>query len=530
MSRLGRRSSARPSPPPGARPASAPGGRERRRSGADPSPRPSPSPLPQRLGEVFLWLLLLLPPLLFWPESKDVFRLPKLLLSGWLALASLVGLAWRLRAVPRIGLRDVWAEPMVRALLPLLVVATATLATTRHPLHARDGLVDLWIGAACLAGWSLALPAARLRSFLDGLAIPALILAPVGILQAHDLWEFFRFADRDEAGRLGVTSLAGNPLDLGAFLVLPCLLAQAALAAGGRRRALWAAVLAVSLYALFATQSLTAIVAVVAASAVLWALALPRRRALLVLGGGAVLGALLLLAVAPMRERVADKVRDLRRGALNQILTGRLDGWRAASWMLADRPVAGVGHGAYRAAFGEARLALVDRGVEFYTSHQYPAFGNAHNEYLEAAAEWGLPGLAALAWAIWLALRQAGRVGGARSDTRGKARAEPASAGPPARDRALGWAAAVGFALLCLTLLPLPMALAAYPVLLVLTWVVRPGRFAEPAGDRPLAWAGLTALAVLSFTFFPFRSAMVAFPSLLFLAWLFRSGREEAGR
>ncbi len=38
-----------------------------------------------------------------------------------------------------------------------------------------------------------------------------------------------------------------------------------------------------------------------------------------------------------------------------------------------------------------------------------------HNEALSVAAEQGLPGLVALAWAIWCAIASAARIGGDRT-------------------------------------------------------------------------------------------------------------------
>lgn len=434
--------------------------------------RPTPAPTPPRslhLAEVLVWAMVLLTPLIVWPTAKDAFRLPKLMAGEWLGLASLVFLAWRLRSVGRIGWRQVAGQPLIQAVAPLLVVATLTLATSEHPFHVRQGLADLWIGAACLVGWGLALPPLRLRRLLDGLLPPAVLLAAVAAVQFHDLWEPLQFFGAEQERRLGITSLAGNPGDLGAYLILPALVAQQALWAGRRRRWLWALGLGAVLYGILVTQSLTAVAALLAASAVLWGLLLPRRRALAVLGGSAVLGAVLVLAVAPLRERVLDKARDLSRGEVNQLLTGRLDGWWAAVWMVGERPLAGVGQGAYRAEFIPAKLALAEQGVEFYRGQQHPVFANAHNEYLEVAAEWGWPGVVVLAWALFVLARESRRIGGR----------EP------------------------------------------------PERRAVSAGDRALAWAGLTALAVLALTFFPFRVALVAFPALLFLAWSFRVAAGE---
>ena len=75
--------------------------RSRRPSPAAPKPRKAPpaaaaparAPLDVRMGTVLLWLLLLVPPFLFYPVAKESFRQPKLLASEWFVLASLAALA-----------------------------------------------------------------------------------------------------------------------------------------------------------------------------------------------------------------------------------------------------------------------------------------------------------------------------------------------------------------------------------------------------------------------------------------------------
>ncbi|MFL6193509.1 MAG: hypothetical protein ACJ75H_05020, partial [Thermoanaerobaculia bacterium] len=181
-----------------------------------PSPQPSRTPLDLRLGTFFLWLLVLLPPFLFASMVKESFRQPKLLASEWFALASLACLAWGLERRGEVQLADVWRLPAVRIVLPALAVATAGLATTRHSFHAREGLIDLWIGAAALVGWSAALPAERLRRLLEGLLWPAAALALIGIAQFHGVWQPLELVNLDPGSRLAITSLAGNPGDLGA--------------------------------------------------------------------------------------------------------------------------------------------------------------------------------------------------------------------------------------------------------------------------------------------------------------------------
>jgi O-antigen ligase len=417
---------------------------------------PRKAPVDLRLGTLFLWLLVLVPPLIWAPVAKESFRQPKLLAAEWLALASLACLAWGLAPA--------------RIVLPMLAVATLGLAFTRHPLHVREALADLWIGGAALVGWSAALPSSRLERLLRGLLWPAFLLALLGIVQFHGVWQPLRLATVKEGSRLAITSLAGNPGDLAAFLVLPCLVAQDLLrrrAGGGwRSPAAWgtALALAVAVYALLLTQTLAAVAALLAGSLLLWGARMQRRRAALLLAGGAVAAALLVAVVTPLRMRVLEKGLEMRRGNWNSVFTGRFDGWRAAVWMFERHPLAGVGQGAYQAEFAPAKLALIDRGAVFFPGLTHgSAFDNAHNDVLEAAAEWGIPGLLALAWGLWVLLGALRRNTGDGSTGDG---------GTPE--------------------------------------------------DRALAWAGTAALAVLSVVDFPFRVALVGFPALLFLSWVLR--------
>lgn len=433
-------------------------------------------PFAVRLGIFALWVLLFVSPFVVSVSAKEAFRLPKLLVSGWLALASLLFLCWRLREVDEVEPASLWRRPALRAVVPLLLVATATLATTGHPLHVRDALADLWIGAAALVGWSLALHTRTQERLLRALLIPAAGLALFGILQYHG-YQPLPILGGAQGSRLTITATAGNPGDLGAYLVLPCLIAQWSLAraarTGGNR--IWTGIaLVLCVYALALTQTLAAIAALLAGSLILWMILLPRRKTLPALAGAVALAAVLVLAVTPLRERAFEKVGQAVRGDLNAVLTGRLDGWNAATWMLREHPWTGVGHGAYRPEFIPAKTALMARGVPFYPGQNQVVFANAHNEILEAGADWGIPGLLALGWALWVLLAALRRI--------------PPRAGEPST---------------------------------------------APDTERRLAavlaWAGVIALAVLSLAHFPFRIALVAYPAVLFLSWVLRQGDRPTG-
>jgi O-antigen ligase len=449
------------------------------------APAPAERPLAERLAMLPLWLLAVVPPLYFAPAAKDPFRLPKLMLAEWLAIASLVPLAWALRRVEVVRWRDLWRQPGLRAVLPLVAVATAGLATSVHPLHVREGLADLWIGAACLVGWSAALPGGRLERVLAGLLWPATALAVIGILQFHGL-HLLAVAPVRGGARYAVTSTAGNTGDFAAFLVLPCLIAQWRLARGAAAAGRWgwlAAALALCVYAIAVTQTLAALAALLAGSLTLWFGTLRRGGAGLrwlaaACAAAALLAAGAVAAVPALRGRVAEKLSQARRGEWNHVLTGRLDGWRTALWMLSEHPWAGVGQGAFRAEFVPAKLALLDRGAAFLSGEQQN-FVNAHDEALEVGADLGVPGLLALAWALAVV------VPAARLRVVPGAGHVPGDPGGGAAQRA-------------------------------------------PGADGAFAAGGLAALGVLCLVDFPFRVALVAFPALLFLAWVLRPAAAEA--
>ncbi len=406
----------------------------------------------QRLGEWLAIAALAVPPFVVVPVALDAFRLPQRMLTEWLALASLVALAWA-GSVRTAVLRR---SAALFASLPLLLVAATSFFTTPHRAHVAEAVPDLAIGVAALVGWSLAIHRERVRRVLDAALVPAAALAAIAVLQLHDLWQPVLFGEQFYYERLGITSLAGNPGDLAALLVLPCLVAQAGLP-GARGAARWwrLVVLAVCVYALAGTQTLTSLIAAAAGSVVLWAALLPRRRLLVGAAAVAIAALLLVTLVSPLRERVV-RLRPALTSVeeLNEALSGRLDGWWVAMRLLRDHPLTGVGFGAYRAEFAPAKLAMLAEGVPFFTGHVNPSFANAHDEYLEVGAELGWPGLLALGWGIALVLRAA--------------------------------------------------------------WRTR----SRPAAERALAWGGIVALALLALAYFPLRLGPVAFAWIAWLAWL----------
>ncbi len=409
------------------------------------------------LAIVAMWALIYTVPLLVVPGLHESFRTPKLLIGELLAIVSLIGLAPLLRG-QKVLWRDAVCRPEVAALVPFLLLSAVSLATTAHPLHTRDALGSLAIGAACLIGWTGGFDRAQKERFLIGSLVPAALLALLAILQVHRIWEPLRFAGIGYDARLGVTALAGNPGDLGAFLVVPCLIGAWCLQRlTGRVRIAAALALILCLYALGVTQTLAALAALAAGALIYVFRVLPRRRLLVGLAALAILGSLALVAVKPLRSRIAGKVEAVRSGDWNTLVTGRLDGWRAALLMWRENPWTGVGHGAYRPEFVPAKLELAHAGTRFFAQHNQPVFANAHNEPLEVAAELGWPGVLALVWGLGVIAFAALRSTGTRRE-----------------DRALFHAGLAALGVLSIAYFPFRIALVAFPALLFLAWGLDP--------------------------------------------------------
>lgn len=403
---------------------------------------------------VFAWTMLVLvwvPALLFVPALAEGFRLPKLVVSEWLALGAVLLLLPRLVPIARIDLwRVIASQPCIRALVPLLGVAAISFAASAHREYARDALCSLLVAVITTVGLSVGVRAAYLRRVLAYVVGPGVLLAAVAIFQFHGLQPLEIIGQA--TGRLGVISLAGNSGDLGAYLVLPCLLLQEAVARRRKHRGWRLAALMVCGYGVAVTQNITAIGALIAGSGVLWVRVVRGRLVRYILVPLTALVLVVTVVAGPLQQRLGAMFEQTAKGDLNEFLSGRLDGWRAAAAMIADAPLLGIGYGAYGAAFAPAKLALARSGTPFLGRSYFGMFASAHNEPLQWVAECGALGAAALAWALFVFIRAVAATG---------------------RLDALAPAGAVSLSILCLAYFPLHLALTAYPWLIWIAWCCR---------------------------------------------------------
>jgi O-antigen ligase len=456
--------------------------------GVEPAPdaaADSGAPWANRIARWLVFALAVAPPFFVSPTADDAFRLPKTLAAETLVLLSLVAIAigwWSRRGVVLGSLARRQAT-VVAVLLAVAVLPGAVIAL--HPLHWQRATVSFAIALAGLALWSERLGAAALRRAVSLLLAPAMAMALLAILQEHGIFRPFAFSQR-LGGRFQLTSLAGSVGDLAAFLVLPAIVLQSSLARARAwpSRAAAAIALAAIAYTIVVSQTLAALVALVVASLVFWASMVPWRRLWIAAVPLAALGIAALLW-PPLADRIDAKVDDLVAGRWDSLLSGRPDGWKASLGMFRDHPVFGVGNGGYGSTFAPTKLALIERGVAFWSRGRSAHFANAHNDYLEALAEWGAWGTLALLAVLAIVVRR----------LRGFARDDPP-------ERALAIAGVSACAVLALASFPLRIALTGYPWLLLLAWILAGSRSngddAEAAAGRltvpARAWAILLAV------------------------------------
>jgi O-antigen ligase len=336
-------------------------------------------------------------------------RLPVVGMAQTALFALLVVRWWldgRSAAAPAGGERAAGAPSATRATHPALVAAAAglllwfglTLGWAQQLGPGQAKLGD-WIFAAVAAGIvATSVREARhvravLYAYIAGAVLSVLIsLGARALLPGSGLASDTWFDGRLQGG-------SGDPNFLAAGLVAAAVLACGLLAVRTRpaeRRALLVA-LAVLLAGIGASASRGGLLAGIVAALI----------AILVPGAGRARVGLALLAVGA----VVVGALALTPGGVQHVFrgdsegTGRAELWRVAGRMVAERPVTGIGLGNFKVREDEfVREPGALRWVELIAERPH----EAHNTYLQLAAETGILGLLAFLAVTGLALR-AGR-------------------------------------------------------------------------------------------------------------------------
>src|SRR5688572_2165333 len=260
------------------------------------------SQLQQRLWRVAV-LGLIFTILLVLPGGRDMFRAPKdaafravgILLMGIAAYGFLVG---DVRAKLK------WRDPAtVISAAILFWVTIATVGSTNF-IYSVETLVTVICGIAFFAVVVLTARFHRIGA-IAFIALPALVNVGLVLLQESKIWNPFRLHSIIFTNpHLATTGLLGNPNDVGMLLAISTLAAvAAAVVMYGQERLVWSVVAAGLFLGLLVSQTMTALVALCAALATLYARKSPRRAAIMAVPV-LIAVTLAVLAYQPMRYRV----------------------------------------------------------------------------------------------------------------------------------------------------------------------------------------------------------------------------------
>ena len=340
----------------------------------------------RRMDGLTVLTLAVLLPLAFWPPMEDAFKLPQALLATGAGL-------WLLLAGGG-GARG-WAFP-AWALAGWHMLSLASSPAARFPDCTWFAVLALAAPAAALAPSARRIPAGMVLAGALSSAFALVQFAGVDPTGAGS-------ASLREAAGARPFSTMGNPDFTAAYLV--AVLPVAVVAWARRPGPLMGAAAALMLGAILLAQSRGAWIGLVAAAVL--ALAACRRfpgiawkgtgrRILLAAAVGAVLAAGFFAFHAPSRARLVGAFDPGHFDA-----AGRLAMWRGAALTVRGNPVTGIGLGGFGAAYPRLHTGFMREDASF------PWFftENAHNDYLQLAAEEGLIGLGLWAWACAAFLR-----------------------------------------------------------------------------------------------------------------------------
>lgn len=290
----------------------------------------------------------------------------------------------------------------------LWTVITTLLSTARA--SSIDSLVSVATSALVFLVVWYAAPRVPLMVF-DGLVPVVLINGVLAYLQEHAIYDPFVTDDPIVTQHLKATALIGNPNVVGSWMALASvLLAGASIGARGTRRWYYAFGAAAALSGVVVSETRTAIISV-AAGLVLLAIGGSRKRAVVIISALALLSTVGIGLRVPVVMKVIELPRLVSEGTLEIASSGRVAPALAALEMFLDRPVLGVGPGAYGARFMEYKIRVIEQHPELVRGTTRTMFGDAHNDHLQMLAEAGAPGYAlflAFVTVVVLATRKAG--------------------------------------------------------------------------------------------------------------------------
>jgi len=313
------------------------------------------------------------------------------------------GVSWlsgRLR-LPRNGI--LWV-----AALYAFCATASSLVARRSTLFSVKETVPVWTGILLLAMVvHLRLTQWRCRRLLTSLALACGVCALYGVLQYLGLdvrWGNIGYAPDIKEGRFYVLSLLGHPNYLTAYIGPVLLLCPGLIAASSTRRMriLLGGVCGIIALCIFLSGTRSAWLATALLGGGLATMSAAQRRAVQPTRAMWKIGipvALVFAIFVIPNPLIPRRYSFLARLGESRPVLSRLYFYVAASRMIAERPVLGVGYGSFGVEFWDYAAALQENDANRVYSYILEDMGGirpdqTHNEYLQTAAETGLVGLA----------------------------------------------------------------------------------------------------------------------------------------
>lgn len=370
--------------------------------------RSSVSPLPSHrraalaaAGAVALATALILP-IFIAVSGHDPFRLPKtaLLRTGGMLSILLLFAAVLRREVAASELWN-WKRPVDRLLLAIVGVTLLTTLTSSLPSASWKACVTT---VAVVGLFISARETLRVDAVLPWMAVPACLIALLACLSVAGWspWQIV-FPDMPDgvARHLMQGTLLGNRNDVGCYLSF---LSIVFLSRAGVRPLLRFSISALLLAGVLASMTLTA--ALAALAGVVMILFGEQRRSR---RPRALLAALVLIALAGSAIHLSDQLSSAAPSPvpLERATSQRWGAWLTAAAIGIEKPITGVGPGAFGKHFATKRVEVAEQDLGlFSTDHPRAFFSEAHSDFLQVFAELGLPGLAVLLWALVYLIRE----------------------------------------------------------------------------------------------------------------------------
>lgn len=378
-------------------------------SRARPSPRANDVPAAPRWLTRIIAAGVVLIPLVMSLTGEDAFRFPKelALRAEVILLIVVLALTWGFGrpGLPRLDLREKWLA-LTALICGWTMVCTLTSTNRVVSVPATVRVLEF----AFVFVITVLVLRTRPSWFAGIIVFPAILNGIIYILQELEIWSPFDTSSAVEK-HIGRTALIGNPNDVGGYFIVPALVAMAlALSATRTRlRVVWGAAAAFITAATYMTHTVAAIGALSVALFVMFALWLrswPKTIAMLVVL--VALAAVPFSIYKPLRDRALLMRDALRRRDFETFSAARTLPFLTAAEMIRDRPLMGVGPGAFGYNFFDYKLRAQEKHRQLFEHTTEMNYGEVHNDHLQVASEAGLPGyvlflaaLALIASATW---------------------------------------------------------------------------------------------------------------------------------